>query len=265
MKIIVSHDVDHLTPWEHKNLIVPKFLIRATIEYIKGIISFTEYSLRYKSLFTNKWQNIEEIIKFNKEHNIPATFFIGMNNGVGLDYPLNKALNWAKKIFDSDFDVGVHGIEYNDYNKIKEEYDFLFNVINDEIGIRMHYLRNDSNTLENLSKVGYLFDSTALEDKNPYKINNMWEFPLHIMEGQIFYQDGKRYTSKTLEEYKKITIKRVDELEEKGINYMSLLFHDRYFDDSFKIWKEWYIWVINYLKDKGYKFISYKEAIKELD
>ena len=45
---------------------------------------------------------------------------------------------------------------------------------------------------------------------------------------------------------------------------MTLLFHDRYFDDSFKIWKEWYIWVINYFKNKGYEFISYEKAIKEL-
>ena len=264
-KIIISHDIDHLKVFEHyKDLIIPKFIIKSTIEKLIGVISWKEYLLRYKRIIENKWQNLDEIMKFNKKNNIPATFFIGTNNGMYLSYPLKEALKWSKKIVDNGFDIGVHGIEYKDFNIMKKEFENLKSVINKEIGIRMHYLRNDNETIKKLSKIGYQFDSTLLEDKNPYKIGKMLEFPLHIMDGHVFYEDA-RYTTKSLEYYKQKTINRLDELQNKNIQYISILFHDRYFDDSFMIWKEWYIWLINYLKENNYQFISYKDAIKELN
>jgi len=266
MKIIVSHDIDHITAFEHKNMLIPKFLIRASIELAIGVISFSEYLLRYKSIFIeNKWQNLNEIMDFNEKNNIPTTFFVGMNNGMGLDYSLSNAKYWAKKINERNFDIGLHGIAYNSYDEMKKEYNELFKIINKDFGIRMHYLRSDSSTFDNLSSLGYLYDSTILKDRNPYKKNGMWEFPLHIMDVNIFQREGKRYTSKTLNEYKQITIDRIEELKQKNIKYMTLLFHDRYFDNSFAIWKEWYIWIIEYLKSGDYEFISYKDAIKELE
>ena len=265
MKIIISHDVDHITAREHNFKLLVKFVIRATIELYNKIISLQEYKNRIKSIYTNKWQNIEEIIKFEEKNGIRSTFFIGMANGIGLEYSLEQAFYWAKKIDKLGYEVGVHGIAYDSLDDMKKEYDLLKNLLNKEIGIRMHYLRNSVNTLKYLEKIGYIFDSSVLVDKNPYKIGKMWEFPLHIMEGNIFYQDGKRWTSKNLEEYKIITIDRINELEKKGIKYMTLLFHDIYFSDNFSIWKNWYIWIIQFLKDKGYNFITYNEAIEELE
>jgi len=264
MKIIVSHDIDHITAFEHKNMIVPKFLIRNSIELITNKISFKEYALRYKELYINKWHNLEELMSFNKENNIPATFFIGMNNAKGLDYSLNNASKWAKEIDKNGFDIGVHGISYLDFDSINNEYNSLKEVINSDFGIRMHYLRSVDDTFTNIAKSGYIYDSTILEDKNPYKIDNMWEFPLHIMDGNIMYQ-GKRWITKSLDEYKEITKERVEELIAKDIKYMTFLFHDRYFNDSFLTWKEWYIWSIKYFKSLGFEFISYKDAIKELE
>lgn len=91
MKAIISHDVDHITVWEHKDLIVPKFLIKSTIELLSGTIPFRDYLSRYEDLIKNKWQNIEELIKFNTKNGIPSTFFLGVNNGVGLVYSLENA------------------------------------------------------------------------------------------------------------------------------------------------------------------------------
>jgi hypothetical protein len=264
-KVIISHDVDHITVFEHyKDLIIPKFLIKSTIEKLIGVITWKEYFLRYKRIFENKWQNINELMEFNKKNNIPTTFFLGMNNGMYLSYSLKEAILWVNKIKQKEFDVGVHGIEFKDFDIMKKEYENLYSIIKDDIGIRMHYLRYDENTFNNLSKIGYLFDSTYLKDINPFKIGKMWEFPLHIMDGHIFYEDA-RYTTKSLVYYKEKTIKRLNELKNKNINYITILFHDRYFDDSFRIWKEWYIWLIKYLKNNNYTFISYKKAIQELE
>ena len=58
MKAIISHDIDHLTVWEHTtDLILPKFVVRANIELVMGKISIGEYMLRIGDFFKNKWQH----------------------------------------------------------------------------------------------------------------------------------------------------------------------------------------------------------------
>ncbi len=265
MKAILSHDVDHITVWEHKDLIVPKFLIKSTIEVLSNTISFRDYVLRYKDLAKNKWQNIEELIDFNKKENIPSTFFFGVNNGVGLVYSLNNAKKWIKRVTDLGFDAGVHGIAFNNLEDMKKEFNTFKEISNlDQFGIRMHYLRNDENTLKNLSKCGYLFDSTEYQIKDPYKIGDMWEFPLHIMDGYEIFQ-GKPWQYLKIDKIKDLTKRKIDKIDSKNLKYITILFHDRYFNDSFSTWKEWYFFVIDYLKSNKIEFISYKDAIKELE
>ena len=68
------------------------------------------------------------------------------------------------------FDVGVHGIEFDNYDGIKKEHR-LFQELSGlkNFGMRMHYLRNSGNTVELLNQVGYIFDSTLYKLENPFK------------------------------------------------------------------------------------------------
>ena len=265
MKAIISHDVDHITVWEHKDLIVPKFLVKSTIEAFSRTISPKDYLLRYKEIARNKWQNIEELIEFNKKNSIPSTFFLGVNHGVGLVYSLQNAKKWAQKIISLGYDAGVHGIAYDDLQMMQKEHDTFKEISNlENFGIRMHYLRNDPNTITNLSKCGYLFDSTVYEIKNPYKVGDMWEFPLHIMDGYEIFQ-GKPWQYLKIEKIKDLTKQKIENIEKEGIEYLSILFHDRYFNESVSTWMEWYFFVIDYLKTNNIELISYREAIKELE
>lgn len=266
MKIIVSHDVDHITVGEHyKDLIVPKFIIRNIIELTKGSISLKEYLLRWKGIFSNKWQQIEEIMNYNDSLEIKTNFFFGVNNGLGLSYPLKYVKKWVPKVLARGFEAGVHGIDYDDLEKIKKEYTIFSKITtNKQFGIRMHYLRYDKTTLNNLAKAGYLFDCTKPAYENPYKIDNMWEFPLQIMEGWEIMQ-GARFQNISLEKAKESTLQKVEKAKKAKLKYLSLLFHDRYFDESFKTWIEWYKWIINYLKEAGYEFTTYQKAISELE
>jgi peptidoglycan/xylan/chitin deacetylase (PgdA/CDA1 family) len=128
----------------------------------------------------------------------------------------------------------------------------------------MHYVRFQSNTFEDLNKCGYIYDSTwfnkvELELKDPFKVGDMWEFPLHIMDVYLTF-DNKG--DKEREE----TIRAIEKAQNIGIKYFTILFHDNHYDD--KIYpqeKAWYTWLINYLKENGYEFISYRDAIKELE
>ena len=93
MKILLSHDVDHITVHEHwfKDLIIPKFYIRSVIELLNRKITFKEFLNRLADLTLNKWNGVDEVIAFNQSRNIKSTFFVGVNNGVGLSYELNQA------------------------------------------------------------------------------------------------------------------------------------------------------------------------------
>ncbi len=128
----------------------------------------------------------------------------------------------------------------------------------------MHYLRNNKNTIEYLNNTGYIFDTTLYKFQNPFKVCNLWEFPLYIMDSYLF-RKNRRWQNRTLEQVKDETKSKIEEAYKKDIKYFTVLFHSRRFNNSFSSWKNWYIWVIEYLKNNGFKFINYREAIRELE
>jgi len=267
MKVIVSHDVDHLTVSEHllKDLIVPKQLIRNHLELFQKTTSFKEYILRWKTLFKNKMQNIEELVAFDRENNIPSTFFFGMDNGLGLNYDAQEAKKWINYVEDSGLATGVHGINYLNYELMKKEYEKFKSITKqDSFGIRMHYLRYDQQMHRKLADLGYAFDATSFEDRAPYSKDSLFCFPTHIMDTYDVYA-GNRWQKLTLEEIKVHTKKKVDELLKLDIKFLSLLSHDAYFSKSSSIFFEWYVWVIQYLKECGCEFVNYQQAIDELN
>ena len=266
MKVIISHDIDHMTVWEHsKDLIIPKYIARNHIELVKGKISLKEYFSRWVDLFRNKWQNIQEIIDFNKSEDIKTNFFVGVNNGVGLNYSIKHVEEWVPKIIEQGFEVGVHGIDYDSFEKMKTEHDRFAKISNQEnFGIRMHYLRKNDDTFFYMEQIGYSYDCSQIGFKNPYKIGKMWEFPLQIMEGWAFHQ-GKRYQTVNLSEAKKLTLIEIEKAKELNLQYLNVLFHDRYFCNNFSSWKNWYKWIIRHLKSEGFEFVTYGEALRDLN
>ncbi len=266
MKIIISHDVDHITFCEHKcDLMVPKFIVRSFIELILRRISISEIGNRFKDILNNKWHNTEEIVQFDKENKVHSTFFIGVNNGVGLSYSLKNAEAWIKAILNEGFDVGVHGICFEDYDNIRNEYEIFKSLSGlEKFGMQMHYLRNSANTVNFLNEAGYMFDSTLYKLENPFKVGSLWEFPLHIMDVYLFNKNNG-WQSQTLEQAMEATKRQIQQACDNGIEYFTILFHDIFFSNSFKSWEDWYIWVINYLRNNGFEFINYREAIRQLE
>ncbi|MDP8205249.1 MAG: hypothetical protein P9L92_01190 [Candidatus Electryonea clarkiae] len=264
-KAIVSHDVDHLTIWEHyKDLIVPKYMARNCIQLFSGSISLSEWTDLMGDILSNEWNNIEEVMKFDKEHGVPSTFFIGVSNGLGLSYSLASARKWVNRILANGFDVGVHGIAFDDLATIQKEFQTFKSISGlQSFGIRMHYLRMNSNTLEYLDQTGYLFDSTIDELSYHRKLKNMYVFPLHIMDCNILYKGIAK--SVCFSDAWNNTKAMINQIIDMDIAYLTINFHDRYFRRSHMEWKEWYIQLIEYLIDNGVKFMNYRDAIFELD
>lgn len=267
MKIIISHDIDHINIWEHisKDLIIPKHFIRSNIELIKRKISLKEYGYRHLDLFTNQWQRINEVIDYNQSKGFKSSFFMGVNNGLGLNYNISKTKKWVPIIKDKGFDIGIHGIDFEAFDTIEKEYSTFKQIVQqDNFGIRMHYLRLNNTTLKNLDKVGYTYDSTTFENKNPYKIGNMWEFPIQLMDTWVV-NGTNNHQIRSLEECKLYSIKIIKEAEKKGLDYFTIIFHDVYFSSSFHTLQEWYKWLIDYLHKRGHSFTTFTEAIKNLN
>ena len=267
MKAIVSHDIDHLTFSEHylNDFIVPKYVIRNHIELVTGKISFTEFINRVGDVFKNQWQHIEATHQFNANHKVPSTFFIGVNQGMGLNYSRQQSSYWIGKILELGCNIGSHGIEYENFEKINSEYlQFKKESQLNSFGTRLHYIRKTDNTFSNMAKVGYSYDSSEMGFKAPYKIGDMWEFPFQIMDGWVI-ENGKKWQSLNLKTAKQNTLKLIDKAQQQNLNYLGIDFHDRYFSHAFKTWLDWYMWLIEYLKTNKIEFVNFKTAIVELE
>lgn len=267
MKIIVSHDVDHLYVIDHlkRDLIIEKLWGRSLLQFLHGSIDGSTFRNRIMLLFHNRMNRIDEVMEFDKKHSIPSVFFFGMDNILGMSYKQDQAKPMINRVIEKGFDVGVHGVEFEDYDKIKKEHDDFQKLSGlCSFGIRNHYVRFNEKTFETQNEVGYLFDTTwfnknKIELHKPYKVGNMWEFPLHIMDGYVC-KEGK------LDEGLTSTKRIIDQVYEEGIPYCTILFHDYQFDDRYyPTMKSWYIKIIEYCEEKGHEFTSYREAIKEME
>lgn len=266
MKVIVSHDVDHLFVGEHiwNDLIIPKQILRSHIELLSGKISWKEYGLRWHELMDGKMHNIPSLHAFNREFQIPATWFFATSKGRGLHYDCSKIIPFVEYLIKDKTQIALHGIEYTKEEILHNEKTKLERILRHPVrGIRMHYLKKNHHTLQKISSLGFLYDSSCYEMKNPYKIGNMWEFPIHVMDGFILEQ-GKRYQSRNLQQCLKNTFETIDLALKAEIRYFVVDFHDRYFHEKFQTWKKWYIQTMEFFKKNNFVFISFEEAVEEL-
>lgn len=265
MKIIVSHDVDHLYGTDHlKDLIYPKLWIRETLAILTGKINISEWSKRMISPFHRERNHIKELLDFDDAYGVKSTFFFGMANGLGMSYKAEKALPFIELVTKKGFTAGVHGINYTDSEAMKREFTRFASISGKyPSGIRMHYVRFNEDTFSKLADCGYLFDSTEFNKgkgtclKAPYKIKTMWEFPLCIMDGYLPYK---------FEDAKARTLELLVLAQKEGLEYFTILFHDCMFCPAWEEKEKWYRWVIEYLSNNTkYAFVSYEKAITELE
>lgn len=265
MKIIISHDVDHLYPSDHisRDLIFPKLWVRSFLQLLKGDISFSSFFWRLASIFDKRLNQIPEVIDFDKTMGVKSTFFFGMASILGMSYRKEKADNWIKYVLKQGFDVGVHGVEIDQEDKMKQEY-LNFQKISglEHFGIRTHYVRYNNSTFHKMNHIGYLYDTSEFDKqsiwlKKEYKVGDMWEFPLHIMDGYIMKGGLKRAQEDTI-----IALIKAQKM---GINYFTFLFHDSMYNiKTYPQYKVYYEWFVGYCKDQEYEFVSYLDAISEL-
>ncbi len=267
MKIIVSHDVDHLYIKEHfKDTFLLGLFYKAVKNVIRGNISYKVFFKR----FSYKLNRVKELHDFNKKAGVKETFFFGMRKGLNLSYQWEDTKPYIDYLLKEDVLIGMHGMGFHSFELLKEEKARLKTMLPKQypLGIRNHYLRMNDNTLHYMDKNGFLFDSTYYntEDSkyhfsdNVFLGGNIWEIPINIMDAGFV----SNYINNP-EGLKIKTIEKIKEAEEKGQPFFVINFHDLYFSDAYADYKQWYEWLIMFLSGKKYDFINFNEAVQILN
>ncbi len=265
MKIILSHDIDHLKWSEHllRDTYIPKLIVRTGIQRIKKLIDTKTALARIDFVSENRLHRLDELIQFLNSRKVKSTFFIGFANGLNLSYTNKQALAIGERLLNEGFAVGIHGIAYKDAQGIQTEKAKGKALLSKQkfAGIRMHYLRKTENTHSLLAAAGYQYDSTEYRIANPYLVQpGLWSFPIGVMDCYAVTPENE-----SLEMGKVYTLKLLEEAKEKQLDYFVVNFHDLYFDDKgYSSYKEWLIWLVDYLKEQGHTFTDFETAITEL-
>lgn len=264
VKIIVSHDVDHISSYEHaSDLMVPKYVARALLEMGKGRIGASEFIARMVETVRGRWNQVRELAAYDAGLGIRSCFFFAVANGFGLAYKTDAARSLVAEVRAAGHEVGIHGIARGDVTTLQEERQAFEAVYGGPCrGIRMHYLHSDPALLQRLAIAGYAWDSSLRGDGPAHDVGVLQAFPVHLMDGDIMLA-GRRHQSVTLGTALERTQQRLQKLAESGVDYASLLFHDRYFSDAHRTWRDWYCSTLAWAQRQGIGFCSYEEAVAE--
>lgn len=110
-----------------------------------------------------------------------------------------------------------------------------------------------------LSEAGFLFDSTTYGVRAPFAVEGMVEFPVGIMDVRVL-SPGRN----DLAAAKRKTIQRLSDAEASGVGLITVNFHDFHFSPAFPDHRDWYTWLLEWLRDRGHTLIDFESAIQEM-
>lgn len=267
MKIIISHDVDHLFLREHlKDSFLLGNLYRGLKQVAEGNISLNTFLKRFPA----QLNRIKELHEFNKKAGIRETFFFGMRKGLNLSYDWKDTQPFIDYLLKEKVLIGMHGMGYNSFDLLQEEANRFKTMLPKHypLGIRNHYLRMDESTLGIMEKIGFLFDSTYYTTDNAkyhaadsvFLQGNIWEIPINIMDAGYVSNNQKE-----LIDIKIKTLAKIQKAENNNQPFFVINFHDLYFSDAYPVYKQWYEWLISYFLEQNYEFIDFLQALQILN
>ncbi len=267
MKIIISHDVDHLYLKEHLR---DSFLLGCIYRGVKNLFQGNISLKTFRKRFPAKLNRVKELHAFNKKNGIRETFFFGMRKGLNLSYHWKDAAPFIEYLLKEEVLVGLHGMGYNSFDLLQEEMSRIKTLLpeNYPLGIRNHYLRMDENSLGIMDKNGFLFDSSYYKTSGGkyaaadalFLHGKLWEIPINIMDAG-FISNFKNNTG----QLKHAAIQKLKEAEDNKQPYFVINFHDLYYSDAYPDFKDWYEWMLSYLVEQKYAFINFAQAVQELN
>ncbi len=273
LRVALSHDVDRTK--KHYQYVT--YFIKSLL---KG--NFKNALYHFTSFFAKEpYWNFPEIIRIEEELAVKSTFFFLDES---IPFKLLSKKNWQlslgrynvnqKKIEDiikwldkNGWEVGVHGSyrSYNNEKLLKKEKENIESIVGHKIiGTRQHYLNWDENTWQMHKKLGFKYDSTwgltkgiGFKDNktNPFKpfADDFLEIPLMVMDTCFMEMENRWQKIEDL----------INQLDKKN-GILVINWHQRvYNENEFPGYREAYIRIINYCKQKNASFATLGEFYNE--
>ena len=225
--VCLTHDVDHVGIRNHKcDHTMFGFLYRATIG---SLISFCRgrrsagylaanwmaaFSLPFVHLGLAKdfWNQFDRYVDL--EEGLNSTFFVIPKKGDpgrnadgpasarrAARYGIADIADQVQRLISARCEIALHGIDaWHDVGKGRTELETIQHLTGEsEIGVRMHWLFFDQNSLGKLEEAGFSYDSTVGYNETvgyragttqafrPLGSARMLELPMHIMDTALLY------------------------------------------------------------------------------
>lgn len=289
---LLTHDVDRVNKyhfWEVALKIQQAIGLKPN-PYIKKKTLYkvtTDYVLNYLRLKRSKndFWNFEYLRGVENKNGLRSVFFFldkeGLHDNSRYNFNDEKIKGLVNFLISENCEIGLHGttFSYNKENYMKKCKNNLQRVSSQKIlGNRQHYLKFDRlKTPSILFKSGLEYDSTLgfphhegfrnsyclpfkLFDFEENKMLDLWELPLNVMDGTLFY-------------YRKLNYNQMFESIENLINEIkkfnglfTLLWHNSHFDENeFPGIQDFYEELLNFIS--GYSPLNYtgNEIVEILD
>jgi hypothetical protein len=260
--VMLSHDIDKInTGWlEEGNALLKE----------KNIFSFIQLIFN-RMLHKDPWNNLSDILQLEKQMQVKSVFYILPRKGKyrqvkNADYSLKAIKPQIRQIESMGWTVGLHASFGTSDNE--KEYHKDYNCLKDLKHNRFHFLSwSPEKSPGILEKYHILTDSTLgfaetpgfrnaiahpfpIFDLKNFKITSVWEIPLNIMD-TTFVQ----YQKIPAEELP-LVIQPVLSEAEKFNGCITVLWHNNFFNSvKYKNWDAAYINLVQYFKQKKYRFI----------
>jgi hypothetical protein len=292
----LTHDIDFIGIRQHKfDHTMFGFLYRSTVgaarNFLQGKITLPRLLQTWRAALSlpsvylgwsrDFWEPFEWY--FTVERGLPATYFlIPFRRHAGdlvsgphasrraTAYDVEDLRDQAAVFQQEGCELGVHGIDaWHSAERGRAELARIAEVSGRAAtGIRMHWLLQDSRTIDALEEAGFDYDSTAGYNETvgyrngtaqvfrPLGARTLLELPMHIQDGALFFP-GRLDLSDALAE------KRCQPLIDNAIRsggVLTLLWHDRSHGPE-RFWGDFYIRLLQRLKSLNPWFGSAAQVV----
>ena len=294
--VCLTHDIDFIGIRPHKfDHTLLGFLYRSTVGAVKNLLrgritmgrlfetwrAVASLPLVYLGWARDFWEPFEWYLK--AENGLPATYFlIPFKRRAGervpgshasrraTAYDVTDLSDWAATLKDQACEIGVHGLDaWHSAEKGRAERERIAAVAGQsKMGIRMHWLLQDSRTMSVLEEAGFVYDSTAGYNETVGYRNGttqvfralgartLLELPIHIQDGALFFPQRMDLSESQAQARCQPIIDHA--IQSGGV--LTLLWHDRSHGPE-RFWGDFYLRLLEELKSLNVWFGSAGQVV----
>jgi hypothetical protein len=186
-------------------------------------------------------------------------------------YDVTDIQEWTSVLIERGCEIGVHGIDaWHDASRGREELAKIAAATKDTIvGIRMHWLLQDSMTPSVLEDAAYTYDASVGYNETvgyrcgtsqvfrPLGSKTMLELPLHIQDGALFFSNRLDLSEPEAE---RLCNSLIANTKSRG-GVLTVLWHDRSHGPE-RFWGDFYVRLVRSLKSQSPWFATASQIVQ---